>query len=150
MKAYMMCGAPGAGKSTYTQKLLEKHPDAVIVSGDSIREELYGNADIQGEWSQIQERIEQLIENNVGKTVIMDGTHYRSRYRKEALTLLASYGYSDVSAVVINPPLETCLRQNASRARKVPEEVIQKMHSSLQASLRHIYEEGFTDVTLYN
>lgn len=150
MKAYVMCGAPGAGKSTYTEKILKDHADAVIVSGDNIREELYGNADIQGAWGQIQERMVEIIEENVGKTLIMDGTHYRSRYRKDTLVLLASYGYTDVSAVVVNPPLETCLKQNASRSRKVPEEVIQRMYSSLQASLKHILQEGFSDVTIFD
>jgi predicted kinase len=142
--AYVMVGAPGSGKSTYTQPL--EAQGAVVIGGDAIRAELYGNADIQGNWVEIHDRIVQLLEDNVGKPIVMDGAHYRAQYRKDALTLLNSYGYFDVRAIVINPPLEVCLERNAGRERKVPEHVIEKMHSSLQASLRGIDGEGFSVV----
>jgi predicted kinase len=73
----------------------------------------------------------------------MDGTHYKAAYRKEAIAILNSYGYDKVTAVVIEKPLAVCLRQNASRDRQVPEEVIERMHSSLQASLKNITNEPF-------
>ena len=142
--AYIMVGAPGSGKSTFAKGLADK--GAVVICGDEIRKELYGNADIQGNWVEIHERIVEMVEDNIGKPLVMDGTHYRAQYRKETLALLNSYGYTNVTAVVVNPPLETCLAQNAARDRKVPEHVITKMHSSLQASLRGIDSEGFTMV----
>ena len=143
--AYIMVGAPGSGKSTHAARLA-KRENAVIISGDQIRAELYGDADIQGEWMAIQDRIESLIEENVGRVLIMDGTHYRAKYRKNAISLLQSYGYPDVRAIVVNPPLKICLMQNAARARNVPELIIEKMHSALQASLRGIDTEGFSMV----
>lgn len=146
MKAFVMIGAPGAGKSTHVSALVSNYPDAVVISGDNIREELYGDADIQGNYAEIHDRMLELLEENVGRTVILDGTHYRASYRKEALAMLASYGYSDATAIVVDRPLEVCLRQNAGRDRKVPEHVIQKMHNALQASVRGIDKEGFTKV----
>lgn len=140
-----MVGAPGSGKSTYAGRLA-KRENAVVVSGDDIRAELYGDADIQGEWMAIQDRIENLIEENVGRVLIMDGTHYRAKYRRDSIALLQSYGYHDIRAIVVNPPLEICLKQNAARARNVPELVIEKMHSALQASLRGVDTEGFSVV----
>ena len=44
-----MVGAPGSGKSTYAARIA-KRENAVIISGDQIRAELYGDANIQGEW----------------------------------------------------------------------------------------------------
>lgn len=146
MKAYVMVGAPGAGKSTHVAALCSSHSDAIVICGDDIRAELYGDADIQGNYNEIHDRMLEILEENVGRTVIIDGTHYRASYRKEALAMLASYGYNDVTAVVVDRPLEVCLAQNASRSRNVPEHVIERMHNSLRASIRGIDNEGFTKV----
>jgi predicted kinase len=146
MEAYVMVGAPGSGKSTQVAKLMALHPDAVVLSGDEIRAELYGNADIQGNYTEIHDRMLEILEENVGRTIIMDGTHYKAAYRKEALAMLNSYGYTNVSAVVVDKSLAVCLKQNASRDRKVPEHVIERMHNSLQASLKNIYNEKFSHI----
>lgn len=143
LEAYVMVGAPGSGKSTQVSKLMASHPDAVVISGDDIRAELSGDADIQGNYTEIHDRMLEILEENVGRTVIMDGTHYRAAYRKEAIAMLNSYGYNKVVAVVVDKPLAVCLRQNASRDRKVPEHVIERMHNSLQASLKSITNEPF-------
>jgi predicted kinase len=146
MKAFVMVGAPGAGKSTCVDKLVREIPGSVVICGDEIRAELYGNADIQGNYVEIHDRILEILENNVGKTVILDGTHYRSSYRKDAIAMLRSYGYEDITAVVVNRPLEVCLSQNSGRKRKVPHHVIERMHKSLQESLKSIEKENFETI----
>lgn len=146
MKAFVMCGAPGSGKSTYVSALKAKYPGAVVISGDDIREELYGDADVQGDYNRIHDRMVEMLEDSVGSTVIMDSTHYRAAYRKSVIALLNSFGYTEIEAIVVNRPLEVCLKQNASRSRFVPEYVIEKMHNSLQASIRGIDNEGFSAV----
>lgn len=147
MKAFVMVGAPGAGKSTFASTLA-KTENAFIVSGDNVRAELYGSAETQGDWVDIQERIEELVSESCGIPVILDGTHYRSSYRKEAIALLRSYGYDQIEAVVINPDLETCIMRNANRHRGVPRHVIVRMHEKLQSSLPFIDQDGFDKVTL--
>jgi hypothetical protein len=147
MKAFVMVGAPGAGKSTFASTLAETE-NAFIVSGDNVRAELYGSAETQGEWVEIQERIEELVSESCGIPVILDGTHYRSSYRKEAIALLRSYGYDQIEAVVINPDLDTCIMRNANRHRGVPRHVIVAMHKKLQSSLPFIDSDGFDKVTL--
>lgn len=146
MKAFVMVGAPGAGKSTLAAQI-QKDEGAVIVSGDEVRAELYGDASIQGKWTEIHDRIEELVSEACGNSVILDGTHYLSSYRKEALTMLKSYGYDEVEAVVVNPPLDECIFQNASRHRGVPRHVVINMHKKLQESLQFIDTEGFSQVT---
>jgi predicted kinase len=146
MKAYVMVGAPGSGKSTFATRLAQSE-NAVVISGDGIRAELYGDEANQGKWSEIQDRLEEMVSEAVGCPLVMDGTHYRRDYRREALTLLQSYGYTDIEAVVVNPDLETCILRNATRHRHVPRHVIQRMHGALQSSLRGIEDEGFTQVT---
>lgn len=146
MEAYVMVGAPGSGKSTFVSDIVKDDPEAVVISGDDIRAELYGNADIQGNYTEIHDRMLEILEENVGRTVILDGTHYRAAYRKEAIAMLNSYGYDKVTAIVVDRPLEVCLRQNASRSRNVPEHVIERMHNALRASVKGIGNEGFTHV----
>ncbi len=142
LTAYVMVGAPGAGKSTYAKKLAETE-NAVIVSGDDVRRELYGDASIQGSWVQIWDRIEEYVSGSCGMPVILDGTHYRRDYREEAITLLRSFGYLRVEAVVVNPSLATCLARNFQRKRHVPDYVIKEMHEKLQTSLKTLDHEDF-------
>ena len=137
-----MVGAPGSGKSTYAAKLAEIE-NAYVVSGDEVRKELYGSAEIQGNWSEIHDRIEELVSEACGMPVILDGTHYLASYRKEAINLLKSYGYTKVDAIVCNPSLATCLARNWSRQRNVPDYVVKAMHEKLQKSLKNIINEPF-------
>lgn len=140
-----MVGAPGSGKSTYAAKLAEQE-SAIIISGDDIRAELYGNASIQGQWVEIHDRIETLVSEANGKPVILDGTHYRSSYRKEAIALLQSYGYDQIEAVVIDTSLDNCIFRNASRHRGVPRHIVIQMHEKLQSSLKTIDNESFSHI----
>lgn len=146
-KAFVMCGAPGAGKSTYVAQLLKEYPDALVVCGDNIREELYGDASIQGYYPDIQARMVEMIREGQGRVVIMDGTHFLAPYRRAAAEILRDFGYTDIELVVVDKPLEVCLSQNASRDRKVPEEVITSMHNSLSASLSNVENEKFSKIT---
>jgi len=142
MESYVMVGAPGAGKSTYAEKLA-KTENAVIISGDNIRAELYGDSEIQGNWAEIWDRIDEMVSEACGMPVILDGTYHRADYRQEAITLLKSYGYEKIEAVVVDPGLETCIMRNARRHRGVPRYVIVNMHEQLQQSLKDIYSEDF-------
>lgn len=148
MKAYVLVGAPGAGKSTLVSKLAQSE-NAVVISGDDIRAELYGDEANQGQWTEIQDRIEEILSESIGCPVIMDGTHYLSSYRREALALLRSYGYDEVEAIVVNTNLEDCLQRNANRHRGVARHIVVGMHEKLSGSLKHINTEGFTRVSYY-
>jgi predicted kinase len=146
LTAYVMVGAPGSGKSTYAEKL-SKIENAVIVSGDNVRAELYGSAEIQGNWVDIWDRIDELVSESCGMSVILDGTHYRKDYREEAIALLRSYGYEKVEAVVMDASLATCLARNFQRAeRNVPDYIVKEMHEKLQRSLKKILDEDFDRV----
>ena len=148
MKAYVMVGAPGAGKSTLAADLAESE-NAVVISGDAVREELYGDAAIQGQWSEIADRIDELVSESCGLPVILDSTHYLASCRREALALLRSYGYTDVEAIVCNPSLATCIARDFQRKRHVPDYIIREMYSKLQSSLITLDAEGFDHVEYY-
>ncbi len=142
LTAYVLVGAPGAGKSTHAAKLAETE-NAVVISGDDVREELYGSAEIQGNWAEIWDRIDELVSESCGMNVVLDGTHYLRRYREEAIALLRSYGYTRVEAVILDASLATCISRNWTRSRNVPDYIVKEMHTKLQSSLKDIYSEDF-------
>jgi predicted kinase len=142
LTAFVMCGSPGAGKTTYAAKLA-KTENAVVISGDEIRAELYGSSEIQGNWSEIWERIDELVSECCGMNIILDGTHCRPEYRAEAITLLRSYGYEKVEAVILDVSLATCLARNFKRERNVPDYVVKAMHTDLKNSMKDIFDEDF-------
>jgi len=141
--AFVMIGAPGSGKTTHARVLAET-AGALVVSTDSIREELYGSEEIQGDWAEIKRTLENKIKANVGNPVILDATHYRSSYRREAINLLRRSGYDIVIGMIVDAPLEDCLARNSARDRKVPEHVIENMWCVLKSQLASIDKEGFT------
>ena len=144
-KAFVMCGVPGAGKTTWAKKLA-KEQNACIISGDRIRFELYGNEANQGNWSDIWNRLVDLVSENCHRNIVVDGVHAPAAYRAETLTMLRSVGYREVQLLVLDAPLELALRQNQQRARNVPEYVIRKMYQDLQKGLGGIHGEGFSEV----
>ena len=145
IQAFVMVGPPGSGKTTYSRKLTKEHR-AAFLSGDDIRDELYGDASIQGSWDEIWSRMDELVAENCHRCIVVDGTHCRPDYRAETLTLLRSYGYTDIHAIVVDRPLAVCLQQNRQRSRQVPEHVIKQMHEELASSKQGIGNEGFSSV----
>ena len=135
-RAFVMVGAPGAGKSTWVRNFAKSQP-VVIIEGDSFNKET---------WVELHDQILEQLEENVGKFVILDGTHYDREARLGALITLRSLGWRTVTAVVVHPPLDTCLFRNAMRSRVVPRHHIIEMHKRVQKSLKKIEQEGFSSV----
>ena len=134
--AFVMVGAPGAGKSTWARNFAKSHP-AVIIQGDSFASD---------SWTHLHDQILEKLEQHVGEFVILDGTHYSRESRLGALITLRSLGWKTVTAVVVHPPLDTCLFRNATRSRLVPRHYITEMHRRVEKSLKKIETEGFSSV----
>ena len=134
-KAYVTVGAPGSGKSTFARKF-SKENDVVVIEGDSF----------SGSWVDAHDQILEKLNQNVGEFVILDGTHYDRESRLGALITLRSLGWDAIIAVVVHPPLEVCIAQNALRSKVVPRHEIVEMHRKVCKSLKKIEQEGFSEV----
>jgi predicted kinase len=146
MKAYLTVGVPGSGKTSYAKKLQKSHK-VFVIEGDVIRSELFGDASVYGRWNEVWSKVDELVENNVGRDLVLDGTFETTDLRAEAISLLRSYGYEDIEAIVFNPSLATCLSRNWTRTRVVPDYIVKEKYERMQRDLPEIESEGFEQVT---
>jgi len=129
LKAYLLIGCSGSGKSTYANILEEK--GAVVISSDDIRKELCGNEEDQSKnkevFDLIHKRIRYYGDNRV-KKIVIDSTNYSKR--NQILTILRSSGYN-VEIIYFDIPYFKCIERNNKRERVVPESVIKRQYEQL-------------------
>ena len=139
-------GIPGVGKSTFMEELSEKF-NIPIVSSDNIREEMYGNASIQGDYKEVFEEVYKrinklLIDQN---TCILDATHCTRWARSSAIFHTLP---DQVIYIVMNNDIEQAKKRNAARERVVPNKVIYKMARNLRHEPPH--ENEYRNLRIFN
>jgi predicted kinase len=144
MQAFITVGAPGSGKTTYCDRFLRNN--FFIIEGDAVRTELFGSYPPRGQWGDVWVKVEELVEDNCGFNIVLDGTFETPDLRSEAIWMFKSYGYENVDALVFDRPLEVCLERNSNRRRKVPSYIIEEKHKRVQKHLPFIETEGFDSV----
>ena len=133
---YILCGAPGCGKSTYAAHMLESDNNIRYVSRDEIRYSIIAKDDSY--FSKEKLVFKQFI-NTIAQTlvkgfdVIADATHLTPQSRFK-LTHSIDQLYTDYKIVYILflAPVEVCLARNNKRAgrEKVPEDAIIRMRNN--------------------
>lgn len=140
----MLIGLPGAGKTHIAQNLASQC-NAVVLSSDAIRKELFGDESIQTESGKVFElmnnRAIKYIKN--GTNVIYDATNLRRKNRKHLLSILPK----DCSkkAYIIWARYETCLAHDENRERSVGKNVIDRMIKNFQVPY---YDEGWDYINI--
>ena len=143
-KIIMLIGAAASGKSTAAPKIAAEN-NAVILSTDKMRAELYGAEHIQGNWSDIAallyKRIKKAIKQN--KNIILDSTHFKKEYRAKIIKNFSKY--SEFSAYYFNYPFTLIYSRNKHRARRVPFDVLAAMYEHLKNAPPTL-AEGFKSI----
>ena len=144
-KVYVMCGLPGSGKTTIARQIAADL-DAVVISSDSIREELYGDESVQGNPSVVFEAFYNKAHEAIshGSGVILDATNIK---RKDRRKIFAEFPNETIIAVIVNTPIEICFERNAKRSRVVPEHAIRRMWDNFEIPT---IEEGFNSIIYTN
>ncbi len=148
---YVLIGLPGSGKSTLAAQFIAQQPRYRIVSTDQIRQELYGNSMIQGQWPDIEVQVLSQIKDALqsGYPVIYDATNFKHTHRIDLLQKLSPFSNVSWVAWYLQTSLEQCKERNRQRNRQVPEPVIETMAYSLATHPPSI-EEGFAQVHFIN
>lgn len=137
----VLVGLPGSGKSTWAA---EQGWNAL--SSDAIRTVLaddIGNQKIHGRvFATLRYLLRQRLA--IGRPVTcIDATHLTRAERKPYIEISRWHGCA-IEAVYFDVPLEMCLKRNASRTRRVPEEAMIAMSAKLEPPA---LDEGFVQVT---
>jgi len=126
---YLLVGVPGSGKSTLAKRLA-RSKNALVLSTDTIRQILYGNPEIQGNWKDIERVLHRLLLKCVSqnKSVIIDATHTLKAHRKTLLKLSKQINWT---CIYLKTDLDTCHKRNLKRSKTVPKTVIDNMYQNL-------------------
>lgn len=143
-KAIVYVGAAGSGKSTVARNAVAGRTDAVIVERDIIRA-THGLPPIG---DKDQERFVTKVQNSQIEAALLDGmevhvsnTNTNKGIRNSLIKQIHKYG-ADVEAVIVHPPLDVVLAQNAQRGdAAVPEHVVRKMWQSVESQRDSILPE---------
>lgn len=136
----LLVGIPGSGKSTYAKNYIPDYPkQAIHLSSDSIRAELYGDESIQGNpadvFSLMQKRAVEALNN--GNDVIYDATNITRKDRAGIIGICPKF--VKIECHIIWAPIEVCIERDSKRERTVGKEVIDRMLKRFQAPY---YDEG--------
>ncbi len=143
-KLYMMIGLPGSGKSTIATRILQRE-NAIIVSTDSIRKELFGNEEEQSNNEKVFSVAEERIKENIrSRNVIFDATNINYKKRMELLKRIKN---AKKIAFLVLTPYRECLWRNEQRKRYVPTEVIKRMYCNFYVPQ---YYEGFDNIIVFD
>lgn len=143
-KFVMLVGLPASGKSKMATRYKEK--GYVVHSSDAIREELYGDSQIQRNHNKIFSTLHQRVKKDLttGYDVIYDATNISAKRRVQFLKELKDIECHK-TALVMATPYNNCVKNDNLRANSVGWQVIFKMLKSWQLPC---YNEGWDEIEL--
>lgn len=142
-KLIVMVGLPGSGKSTYAKELVKNKKADIILSSDSIREELTGDENNQTVNDKVFKLLYQRMNDYLaeGKNVIIDATNTTLKSR---LRIMSECKVScSKEAIVVNPTVLECYKRDSGRERTVGEQAINRFLSAFQCPQKF---EGFDSI----
>lgn len=129
-KLFILSGLPGSGKTTFRRKLVNACSWLSSICPDDIRAEISDindqsrNKEVFGiAYSRLD------LYGSEGRDIIWDATNLRRSYREDIAKRPSVKGYT-VIEIMFNVDVDTALKRNNERDRKVREEVIRRMDAT--------------------
>ena len=147
-RGHLLIGPPGSGKSTLAA-ILAPRLQAQVISTDEWRQRLWGDAEVQGPWSELEPLLHEAMVSALaaGNNIVVDATHAQVSWRKRLMQQDLGVGRLKWIGWWLQTPLDQCLAWNRSRQRQVPEHVIRAMHRILTTPQgQPAKSEGFTNL----
>lgn len=140
-KLYMLVGIPYAGKSSIVEEL-----EGEVFSSDTLRKELWGNENVQGDNNMLFNTLENRIKKALrdGKDCIYDATNIRAKKREHFLRSLKEIDCEKI-CVFMATDINVCIERSKTRDRKVPYEVIKRMYLNIDIPQ---YREGWDKIII--
>ena len=139
-----LCGIPASGKSTYSKKFVLDHRGWYRISRDEIR---------VGEWNSDQEKkvIEYEIEFawNIMANVIIDDTNLSPNSVSYILKSLDGLE-EQKKLIIIDTPIEECIKRNSERKNNVPDNVILEMKQKFDKNINRLKSMFKSNYTVNN
>lgn len=128
----LLVGIPACGKSSIGEIL--EASGYKRFNADSIRGELSGgdesNTKNEGKvWPLLYERLDKAIAD--GHKILIDNTNVSLKSRSSYVSRTQKIGCT-LDIIVLDVPLEECLKRNQKRSRQVPEPAMQRMAATLK------------------
>lgn len=157
-----MIGNIGSGKTTIAKEIA-KHDNAIIISSDPIRKELFEQGKFEQLYSQIANkitfeefRIRLTTLLKAGKNVVIDATNTKQTDRKPFIELGKAFDYA-VIAVKVNTSIENCVKRVIHRQTTDknshyidnPQQIAEKFEKFI-LSQPPTLQEGFDEIIQIN
>lgn len=140
----LLSGPIGCGKSTFAKQMFGNH----IVSSDDFRALISGDAGNQDVSRSAFELLNLTVDIKMRHDfpVIVDNLNHRPQSRKDMYHLADKYGYNKVVIVFDHVDLATCQKQNASRERVVPRDIVEKQYNAFRENLKFLADEPVNEI----
>jgi protein phosphatase len=137
----VLAGVSGCGKSTFARRLFA---DTEVVSSDRCRAWVCDDEADQSATGDAFEVLHLLVAKRLarGRLTVVDATNVTADARRPLLDLARRFHLPAV-AVVLDLPEETCRARNAGRARRVPDDSLDRQRHLLHAAAGGMHREGF-------
>jgi predicted kinase len=143
---HLLVGPAGSGKTSWAHEHLA-HTE--IVSSDRMREELTGDPSDQSQNYLVFERCMTRIRHflHQGEEVTFDATNYEEDLRDQPVQTARWCG-AQIHSYLFDISLDTALKRNLNRPRRVPKHVIRRHYRGLtppalyEADRQHVVDTG--------
>lgn len=152
-KLILMAGVAGSGKSTWSRRYAEEHPNTYIIDTDETRKSITGSylsfpEPVSLSWDEMIRQANEILAREEECTVIIDSTFLTDKRRMYFISRLKGYDYLEHYMVKFHD-YSVVYQNNKSRKKEkwVPEEVIDRMIAEYASPSPEV-EKLFNKITI--